>query len=120
MSRNTGSLLFWSPRVLSIAFAVFLSVFALDVFKEGLGLWQTAIALAMHLIPTAIFLVALILAWRWEWVGGVFYPALAAVYAVWSLPRHPAWFLAIGAPLLVMAGLFVMGWFKRSELRAAH
>jgi hypothetical protein len=32
-------LLFWSPRVLCVAFAIFLSLFALDVFSEGLGVW---------------------------------------------------------------------------------
>jgi hypothetical protein len=58
------------PRILAILFAAFLSVFALDVFGEGYWFWGTIRALFMHLIPTMIVLAALIIAWRWEGVGG--------------------------------------------------
>ena len=44
----------WSPRVLSILFALFLSIFALDVFSEGYAFAETILALLMHLIPTAL------------------------------------------------------------------
>jgi hypothetical protein len=33
------------------------------------GIWQKTVALLMHLIPTAILLVLLAGAWRWDWVG---------------------------------------------------
>lgn len=69
MSRVTAGLLYWSPRILSIAFAIFLSLFALDVFNEIHGFWQTVLAFLIHLIPAMIFVAALIVAWRWEWIG---------------------------------------------------
>lgn len=68
MSQVSGRLLFWTPRALSIAFVVFLSLFALDVFADGLGFWRTALALTMHLIPSFVLIAVLILAWRWEWI----------------------------------------------------
>ena len=37
MNRPIRQFLFWSPRVLTILFALFLSLFALDVFEEGYG-----------------------------------------------------------------------------------
>jgi hypothetical protein len=52
-----------------ILFIAVLSLFALDVFDEGLGLWQTVVALAMHLRPTFFMVATLVVAWRWEWVG---------------------------------------------------
>ena len=61
LSRRT---LFWAPRVLSVALIVFLSLFALDVFGEVQGFWNTVLALAIHLIPTLVLSVVLILAWR--------------------------------------------------------
>lgn len=120
MNRNAGRLLFWSPRVLSIAYGLFISIFALDVFEEGRGFWPTLAALVLHLIPTAMVVIALMLGWRWEWVGAVLFTVLAALYGVWSLPRHAGWFMGVGVPLLIIAGLFLAGWIKRTELRPAH
>ena len=57
-------LLYWAPRALSIAFILFLSLFALDVFSEGYGFWQTLLALAIHLIPSMVLTVGVLLAWR--------------------------------------------------------
>ena len=58
MNRPIRQFLFWSPRVLTILFALFLSLFALDVFEEDRDFWGTALALFMHLIPTWIVLMA--------------------------------------------------------------
>jgi hypothetical protein len=38
-------ILLWTPRVLSLLFALFVSLFALDVFGQGYGFWQTTLAL---------------------------------------------------------------------------
>lgn len=43
MSRITARLLYRSPRILSIAFAIFLSLFAFDVFSEVHGCWRTVL-----------------------------------------------------------------------------
>jgi hypothetical protein len=117
MSRNLGRLLFWSPRVLTIAFAIFLCLFALDVFKEGHGFWQTAMALMVHLIPAAIIVAVLIVAWRWEWVGAVLFIAAAAFYAAKVLPRHPDWALAVAGPLVPIAFLPACGMLRLPRVR---
>ena len=79
---NTGSkrALYWTPRVLCILFALFLSIFALDVFGEGYSVWDTIVALFMHLIPVYMVIAALLVAWRWEWVGAVLFIALGVLY----------------------------------------
>ena len=51
MNTTMKRVLFWTPRVLCILFAMFLSLFALDVFSEGYGLWQTIGALLIPLGP---------------------------------------------------------------------
>jgi hypothetical protein len=45
-------------------FAVFISMFELDVFGAGYGFLNTIIALLMHLIPTVIILIVLAVSWR--------------------------------------------------------
>jgi len=117
MTALTKNLLLWTPRALSIAFAVFLSLFALDVFGEGLGFAKTLLALAMHLIPTAMVVAVLVLAWRWEWIGAVACAALGVAYMV-RMPTHPDWWIVISGPLFLLAVLFGVGWWKHAELHA--
>ena len=118
MSTSTKRVLFWTPRVLGVLFAIFVSVFTLDVFSEGYGLWQTIGALLLHLVPTFIVVIALVIAWRWEWVGTVLFSALAVFYVVWTWGRFP-WvtYLSISGPLGLMGVLFLFNWIYRAQLR---
>ena len=123
MTNSIRRVLFWAPRVLSLAFILFISLFALDVFDEGGGFWQTAVALVMHLIPSFVLMVMLVLAWRWEWVGVVVPLGLAALFLWWNYTvRHNVLtaVLIISGPLLLMAALFLIGWLKRAELHPRH
>lgn len=99
----------WTPRVLSILFACFLSLFALDVFAEGRPWTETLVALLVHLIPTYVLILILVIAWRRPWVGAAAYTLLALAYAIFA-HRHPTWILAISVPLLVIACLFWASW----------
>lgn len=120
MTRTTGRIVYWLPRILTILFAAFVSLFALDVFGEGLGFWGTLVALLMHLVPTAIILAVLAVAWRWEWVGALAYAALAVVYVVMVFGRFPlTTYVAISGPLVLIGALFLVNWIYRSELRVA-
>jgi hypothetical protein len=122
--------LFWTPRVLAIAFIVFLSLFATDVFDEHLGFWATLGALSIHLIPVFVLTGILIAAWRWEWVGAVFYSAAGLLYVIWvmfmahrilTIATRLSWIALIAGPAFLIAGLFLTGWLKRSDIQAdAH
>ncbi len=117
---NTGikRVLFWTPRVLCILFAIFLSLFALDVFSEGYGFWETILALLMHLVPVYIVVIALVIAWRWEWVGAILFIALALFYVISFLGRfHWSAYLGISGPLVLIGVLFLFNWIYRAQLR---
>ena len=119
MTKSSKRALFWSPRLLCILFAVFISLFALDVFSEARGFWQTALALSMHLIPTFVLVIVLLVSWRWEWVGAVMFTALAVLY-MFAAPRHVNWiaYVCISGPLFLAGALFLLNWVRRAELRA--
>ena len=78
----------------------------------------------MHLIPSFVLIAALVLAWRWEWIGAALYAAAGSLYVWWvvsmSRPVPPAirliWILTIAGPTFVIAGLFLANWLKRAEL----
>jgi hypothetical protein len=120
MKKPTKRFLFWTPRILCLLFAALISLFALDVFSENQGFWNTALALLMHLIPTAVLLVILAVSWRWEWVGAVIFPLLGAFYLVAFWGRfHWSAYAIISGSLFVLGALFLLNWTSRSKLRAA-
>lgn len=120
MSQKGKRLLYWLPRVLAIFFALFLSIFALDVFEEPNGFWRTVLAFAIHLIPAATVAAILAAAWRWEWMGTVLFALAAALYAQQVLPRHPDWAAILCTPLLTIAVLFLADWIAARRARPAH
>ncbi len=109
MTEISRRALFWAPRIISILFISFVSMFALDVFSEGRGFWQTVVALIMHLIPTFALIGALILAWRWEWVGAALFLVFAVFFTV--IVRGTWWVKGIFAvPCFATAWLFLANW----------
>ena len=122
MKRPVKKILFWSPRVLGILIAVFVSLFALDVFGEGYSTVETIVALAMHLIPTFVILIVLGIAWRWEWIGSFLFVALGVLYITlfWEPSNLPA-YLVISGPLFLTGILFLLdGCFRSAILPETH
>ena len=117
MKRPVKKILFWSPRILGILIAVFVSLFALDVFGEGYSTVETIVALAMHLIPTFVILVVLGIAWRWEWIGGFLFVTLGVLYITlfWEPSNLPA-YLVISGPLFLAGILFLLDGCYRSAI----
>ena len=54
-------------------FILFVSLFAADAFSPGLTIWQQLGAFVIHLIPSFILLTFLIVAWKWELIGGIIF-----------------------------------------------
>lgn len=109
-------LLYWAPRVLGILIAIFVSLFALDVFMDGYNFLETVVALLMHLVPTYIVLIILFIAWRWERVGGFLFIALGVLYILlfWDPTEWPA-YLMISGPLFLVGILFLLcGYYQVS------
>jgi len=118
MNTSIKRVLFWTPRLLCILFAVFLSLFALDVFSESYGFWKTILALLIHLVPVCIVVIVLVIAWRREWVGAILFNALAVSYVVSGWGRfHWSAYVGISGPLVLAGILFLFNWIYRAELR---
>jgi hypothetical protein len=125
MSELSRRMLYWTPRALCIAYALFLAVFSLDVFSEGRGFWQTLLALVMHNIPSALIVVILVVAWHREWIGTVLFAAAGLSYVMWTMQHGNLsgevkllWILIIAGPVFVIAALFLVNWLKRAQLHA--
>jgi hypothetical protein len=121
MNETSKRLVYWTPRILCIAYAGFtgfVSIFAMDVFSGPVDVLHKALDLMMHLIPTGIFLVILAIAWRREWIGAILFPLPAVIHLVLRSGQfHWSAYVVSNVPLLVIGALFLVNWRKHDELR---
>ncbi|HZX44472.1 MAG TPA: hypothetical protein VFF28_02190 [Candidatus Nanoarchaeia archaeon] len=113
-----GKFIYWTPRILSIVFILFLSLFSFDVFSPELGFWQIALALLIHNIPALFLLAVLLISWRYEIFGGIVFILAGLVYIALVL-MNPfkwymiSWFLIIALPAFFIGALFLIGWYNK-------
>lgn len=71
--KNSVKIIYWAPRILCILAILFISMFALDSFSPDKTIWQQLGAFFIHLIPSYILIALLIIAWKWEYIGGLIF-----------------------------------------------
>ncbi len=115
-----NTFLHFTPRILSLLFIGFLSLFALDVFNEYEGS-EAIIPLFIHLIPMIVLLVAVLVAWRYSLLGA----AVFFVFAVWyvweaGFDRPWSWYALIAGPALVTALLYLGDWLHKNKKKISE
>jgi hypothetical protein len=115
----------WAPRILCILAILFISMFALDSFDPRYTLLQQLQAFAIHLIPTYILIFFLVVAWKWELIGGLILMALALgfipfIYIHNYQMNHSVWMslsiiLVINFPFILTGALFIASHFLRKK-----
>lgn len=116
MTNMLSNALYWAPRVVCLLYIGFISLFALDVFNCENNLAQTFVALAMHLIPSALIFLALVIAWRWELAGSLLFDVLAVGWFIYVGDLGKS--LIITAPLLVISSLFIADWVYQRKAKS--
>jgi len=119
--------LYWTPRILSILFLLFLAMFSLDVFGNGYTFWQTLVGLFMHNIPVFILAILLWISWKREIVGAITFILAGLLYIYLTIFRAQipwyislSWSLTIAGPALVIGILFYLNWIKRKKNKNLH
>ena len=121
---KVNKFIFWTPRILSILFILFLAMFSLDVFGNGYSFWETVVGLFMHNLPSMILLVILIISWKHEIVGGITFIFAGLLYtlliAVGSLKGPFEWYMfsysmIIAGPAFFIGILFLIGWRMKQK-----
>lgn len=120
--KKVGRFLYWTPRILSIIFIVFLALISLDVFEGDYGFWNTILALLIHNIPAFILSIFLVITWRREWVGAIVFVFGGLLYAGLVLANiiktgfewyYLAWVAQISGVAIFTGIMFFIGWRKK-------
>jgi hypothetical protein len=109
-------LLYWIPRIITIIAIVFLMLFSLDCFEGGT---QQFVCFIMHNIPAFILTALLVIAWKWEYIGGALL-ILGAIAgsAFFGIFRGNPGILILMSPFILTGGLFILhNYLKRRNLK---
>jgi hypothetical protein len=111
----TNTVAWWlrlAARVLALSWAVFWSGFGL---LSGIGEGGGFEGVLIHtLVPGLVFLLAAVIAWHWERVGGVLLAVAAlATLFVYQFATTASGFLALPLPGIVAGSLFWAGCLAR-------
>jgi hypothetical protein len=123
MVNKIDKFVYWTPRVLSVCFVLFLAMFSLDVFEPGKSATEIAVGLFMHNIPALILMAVLIVSWKREIVGGIAFILAGFLYIAVVLGTRAfkngfewymiTWFLTISGPAFLIGALFLAGWHRK-------
>jgi hypothetical protein len=121
MENKVSEFVYWTPRILSIVFVIFLALMSLDVLGMKLGFWQTLDGLFMHNIPTLVLLAVLMISWKYEIVGGVAFILAGLLYIFitfrnvdnWGMAL--AWSVQIAGAVFAIGGFFIVNWIKKKK-----
>jgi len=116
-------LLYWTPRILSIIFILFLALFSLDVITPTATTKEIIIGLLIHNIPVFILTTILLISWKHEIVGTIFFIFAGSLYLINILITmirttsfewfYLSWILLISGPAFLIGILFLINWKKK-------
>ena len=122
---RTVLLLHWAPRVLTILAILFVSMFSLDAFHAGIPLKNQILDWLMHMIPSFVLIIVLIIAWKWENIGGIIFLSIGLAfspYVFWGnyTHNHSIWLslviiLIITIPFILVGLLFMLSYHTKRK-----
>lgn len=118
---KVSKFVFWAPRILSILFLLFLSIFSFDVFDSCNGFLNCAGWLIMHNIPVFILAILLWVSWKHELVGAIAFILAGLLYIISVMMKSPfqgyylSWLLIIAGPAFLIGILFFISWKQKKK-----
>lgn len=123
--KTSVKILHWSPRIICILAILFISLFALDSFSPDLTIWQQIGAFLIHLIPSFLLLVLLIVAWKREFIGGIIFTLIGLGFSPFIFVHNykmnqSVWMsltivLVITVPFIIAGILFIVSHSKKKK-----
>lgn len=114
--------IFWTPRIISIIFILFLSIFSLDTFDFCTGFFNCLLGLLIHNIPVFVLAILLWISWKREVVGAITFFLAGLLYIcqmIFNVLRYSGeWYmlsysLIIAGPAFFIAYLFLLNYLKK-------
>jgi len=109
MKEKSFKMIYWVPRIFCILFILFTGLFAFEEQVFG-G------AFFIHLIPTAILFIILVISWKFELVGGTIFIILGIIWTFfYSTFENMLSFLLLSLPIILIGFLFLWNYLIHKE-----
>jgi len=113
----------WVLRILLILMILFWALFSLDVFEYHQGFWNILVAFLMHNIPVFVMIFILIIAWKWEHIGGILLMLCILGFTTFLIARSGRFMygtlIMVGIPFLIGA-MFVVNHYLLGNKKAVN
>jgi len=123
--KTSIKIIHWLPRIICILAILFVSMFAFDSFDSRLTIWQQIGAFLIHLIPSYILIGLLIVAWRWELVGGIIFAVIGFATSPFVFYHNYGLNHSIGVslhiifmitvPFILIGALFIICYYMKKK-----
>lgn len=123
--KNSVKIIHWLPRIICILAILFVSMFAADAFTPGLSIWQQLEGFFIHLIPSFILLAVLLVAWKWEYIGGIIFSIIGLGLSPFifvhnykmnhSIGMSLGIIMLINFPFILVGVLFIISHFLKKK-----
>ncbi|MBC3796329.1 DUF7670 domain-containing protein [Acetobacterium tundrae] len=121
MARKINGFIYWTPRILSILFVIFIGLFSLDVITPELSIGEIIQGLLIHNVPTFALIIILAIAWKFEIIGGIAFIVAGIAYIIMALQGGIPWYIAISwsltiaGPAILIGILFLLNWHLKRK-----
>ncbi len=123
--KTSIKILHWTPRIICILAILFISMFAIDAFGPEKTIWQQLGDFLLHLVPSFVFIALLIVAWKWEYIGGIIFIVIGLGLSIFvfmlnysrthSVGTSLGEILIITFPFIVVGILFIISHYMKKK-----
>jgi hypothetical protein len=124
--KTSTKVFYWTARILGILAILFISLFSLDSFSSERTFWQNTTAFLIHNIPSFVLLASLIIAWKWEKVGGILFTIVALAFGIfifvfnYKKNHFPVLTcllqtLVVAIPFVLAGILFILSYYRKKK-----
>ena len=117
--------LYWLPRIICIIGILFISMFSIDALNSELTLWQQILSLSMHLIPSFVLILLLLLSWKRELIGGIIFMIIGLGFSpiifIHNFKMNQSIWMSLGVilvitiPFVIVGVLFIVSHYRKKK-----
>ena len=120
----------WLPRIICLITIVLVSLVALKSYQADISIWQQIGSFAVVMIAPLTFLAFLIVAWRWELIGGIIFTIIGLMLSPYiflhnynteiSVWRSLFSIVVLILPFVTIGVLFIVSFFQKKKHHFFH
>jgi len=117
--------LHWLPRIICIMGILFISMFSIDALNSELTIWQQIWSLSMHLIPSFVLILLLLLSWKRELIGGIIFMIIGLGFSpiifIHNFKMNQSIWMSLGVisvitiPFAIVGVLFILSHYRKKK-----